>query len=399
MAFFRNRAVNLLNLHYGIHSVALGGGAAFFAVYLVTAGVPVPGVLVSLALILLGRFVIRPAIVGLSVRFGLRAMVVLGTVLNALQYPLLATVHGVGVALVGLCVVSSVGETIYWSAYHAYFAALGDDEHRGHQIGLREAVAAVVGIASPLATGWLLVTFGPQAAFGATAAVVLLAALPLLWAPDIRTARHVNGSLRAALPAALVFAADGWTGVGAVFVWQIALFLTLGENLLGYGGALAIAALAGAAGALALGRHIDRGHGRRAVWYACGAIAAVLALRAIATGNPTLAVLANALGALAACLYVPTMMTSVYTQARRSPCTLRFHVITEGGWDLGGAVGLLTTALLTTLGAPLWTGILLSLGGVVPLAVMLRRYYADDAAVAAPVAPLRAAAIPGGPDP
>jgi hypothetical protein len=119
MAFFRNRAVNLLNLHYGIHSVALGGGSAFFAVYLVTAEVPVPVVLVSLAFILLGRFVIRPVIIRLSVRFGLRAMVVLGTVLTALQYPLVAEVHGLGMQLAVLCAVSAVGETIYWSSYHA----------------------------------------------------------------------------------------------------------------------------------------------------------------------------------------------------------------------------------------------------------------------------------------
>jgi MFS transporter, DHA1 family, inner membrane transport protein len=399
MAFFRNRAVNLLNLHYGVHSVALGGGAAFFAVYLVTAGVPVPAVLVSLALILLGRFVIRPIIIGLSVRFGLRAMVVLGTVLSALQYPLVAEVHGLGVALVGLCIVSAVGETIYWSSYHAYFAALGDDAHRGHQIGLREAVAAVVGIASPIATGWLLVTFGPRIAFGATAVVVLLSSLALLWAPDVGTPRHVAASFRGALPAALVFAADGWIGVGTVLVWPIALFLALDASLMSFGGALAIAALAGAAGALALGRHIDRGHGERAVWLACGALAAVIALRGVATGNATAAVLANALGALAACLHVPTVMTAVYTQARRSPCTLRFHVITEGGWDLGGAAGLLTTALLTALGAPLQAGILLSLAGIMPLAVMLRRYYADDAAAAAPVAELQPAATPGGQDP
>ena len=85
-----------------------------------------------------------------------------------------------GAALVGLCVVSAVGEAFYWSTYHAYFAALGDDEHRGQQIGAREAIAATVGIASPLGTGWLLVTFGPRVAFGATAVIVMLAALPIL---------------------------------------------------------------------------------------------------------------------------------------------------------------------------------------------------------------------------
>ena len=31
MAFFRNSTVNLLNLHYGVHALAISGGGAFFA--------------------------------------------------------------------------------------------------------------------------------------------------------------------------------------------------------------------------------------------------------------------------------------------------------------------------------------------------------------------------------
>jgi DHA1 family inner membrane transport protein len=83
-------------------------------------------------------------------------------------------------------------------------------------------------------------------------------------------------------------------------------------------------------------------------------------------------------------------MTAVYTQAKRSPCTLRFHVVTEGGWDAGGASGLLAAALLTALGVPLWASILLSLAGVAAIVVMLRRYYAVGPAVVVEVAePLR----------
>lgn len=382
MAFLRNSTVNLLNLHYGIHFIALGGGGAFYAVYLLKSGVPVPLVFVSLACILLGRFVMRPAVIALAARWGLRAMVVGGTVLAALPYLLLAEVHGVGAALVGLCVASAVGDTVYWSSYHAYFAALGDDEHRGQQIGVREAIAAVIGIVSPLGTGWLLVAFGPRTAFGATAIIAALAALPLLWTPDVPVARHVAGGFKAAWRGTLLFAADGWMAAGFVFAWQIALFLSLGESFFAYGGALAIAALVGALGGLALGRHIDAGHGRKAVWYALGLMALIIALRALATGNAMVAVLANALGSLGGCLYIPTLMTAIYTQAKHSPCVLRFHVMTEGGWDFGGASGLLATALLTALGAPLWAGILLSLAGVAAIAVMLRRYYAATSAVA-----------------
>jgi DHA1 family inner membrane transport protein len=380
MAFFRNSAINLLNLHFGIHSVALYGGAAFFSIYLLKSGVAIPGILVSLALILLGRFAIRPVVIGFAARSGLRAMVVAGTLLSALQYPFLAEVHGVGVTLAALIAVSAVGDTVYWTTYHAYFAALGDDEFRGHQIGVREAISAVVSIASPLLAGWLLVAFGPRVAFGLTSVVAALAALPILWAPEVAVRRRVPGGFRAALPGTLLFIADGWIAAGYWLVWPIALFVSLGESFLAYGGALAFAALVGAIGGLTLGRHIDAGHGRRAVWYASGTLAMIVALRAVATGDPMLAVLANALGALAGCLYVPTLMTAVYTLAKRSPCTLRFHVATEGGWDIGGAAGLLAAALMTALGLPLWVGILLSLPGVAAIAIMLRHYYATGGA-------------------
>jgi MFS transporter, DHA1 family, inner membrane transport protein len=264
---------------------------------------------------------------------------------------------------------------VYWPTYHAYFAALGDDEHRGQQIGMREAIAAVVGVVSPLLTGWLLVTFGPRVAFGITAVILVFAALPFLRTPDVKVAPQSIGSLRAALPGALLFAADGWIAASYVFVWQIALFLSLHESLLGFGGALAVAALVGAVGGLLLGRHIDRGHGKRAVWYAFGPLAIVVVLRALAVGNALFAVIANALGSLTGCLYTPTLMTSVYTQAKHAPCTLRFHVVAEGGWDVGGASGLLLAALLSALGAPLWIGILLALVGIAGMAAMLRRYY------------------------
>jgi MFS transporter, DHA1 family, inner membrane transport protein len=382
MAFFRNNAVNNLNLHYGIYSIALGGGAAFFLVYLLKSGVPVPVVFLSLAAILMGRFIIRPLVIGLAVRWGLRAMVIAGALITALQYPLLAEVHGVGPTLFVLCAVAALGDTVYWSTYHAYFAALGDDEHRGHQIGAREAIAAVVGIGSPLATGWLLVTFEPRVAFGATAVVVMCAALPLLWTPDVKVAPNVAGGIRAAVPGMLLFLADGWIAAGYVFVWEIALFLALGESLMAYGGALAIAALVGAVGGLVLGRHIDRGHGGKAVWLALGVVATIIVLRALAAGSGIAVVTANALGALGACLYTPTLMTAVYTQAKRSPCTLRFHVVAEGGWDVGGASAMLVAALLSALGVPLWVGILMSLAGVLAMAVMLRRYYSGVAAYA-----------------
>jgi hypothetical protein len=379
MPFFRNRTINLLNLHYVIQAVAVSGGGAFYAVYLLKAGVPIPGVLIALALILLGRLVIRPVVVPYAIRFGLRSTIISGTVMSALQYPLVAEVHGPGPVLAILIAVSAVGETFYWTAYHAYFATLGDDALRGHQIGVREAMATLAAIASPLVAAWLLVAFGPRAAFGPTGIIRFCAALPLLWAPDVSVPPHAPGSYKATALGFLLFIADGWIAACSVMIWQIALFLSLRESVVGYGGAMAFAALASAVAALTLGRHIDTGHGRRAIWYATGTVALIIALRAAATGHPSLAVLANALGAFGASLYIPTMMTPVYTMAKGSPCVLRFHTATEAGWDIGGAAALSAGALATWFGAPLPAVILLALAGVAATAALLRRYYAGRA--------------------
>lgn len=375
MAFFRNTTVNLLNLHYGVHALALSGGGAFFAVFLLRAGVPAPSVLASVAAILIGRFLIRPWVLPLGRRFGLKPLVIAGTILTALQYPLLAEVDGVGWRLAALCAVASVGDTFYWTSYHAYFASLGDTEHRGHQIGAREAIAALVGVAAPLLTGWALVTLGPRVAFGVTAIVLMLSALPLLRTPNIPVLADAPGALRAAMPGVLIMTAGGLFASGYHYVWQIALFVSLGESFAAFGGAMAIAALAGAIIGLLLGRFIDAGHGGWVVWLAAGAAVATVLARAAGYGDPVLAVAANAAGALVTAIYTPVEMTAVYNQAHASPCALRFHIATEGGWDAGGAGGCLAAAGALAMGAPLSAAILISLLGVGAAFLLLRRYY------------------------
>jgi hypothetical protein len=380
VAFFRNSTVNLLNLHYGIHQIAQSGGAAFVASYLLKAGIPIPVVFISIALIMVVRFVIRPALIGIAAWCGLRALVIAGTVICAFEYPFLPEIHGIGWALYGFVAISAIGETIYWPSYHAYFAALGDSEHRGHQLGIREAIAAMVGIVSPLVSGWLLVTIGPKAAFYAATLFAVLSITPLMFTPDVKVQRHVKGAFKAAKTGILIFISDGFVASSWSFIWPIALFTSLGQNFLAFGGALAIAALVGAVASILLGRHIDMGHGGRAVWFTFGSLTGVTLLRAIAIGSAPLSVLGNALGALVNSLYMPTVMTAVYNEAKRSPCTLRFHVATDGGWDIGGASGLLIAALLTALGAPLSISILLSFVGVASNFLILRHYYGPKGA-------------------
>jgi hypothetical protein len=217
-------------------------------------------------------------------------------------------------------------------------------------------------------------TWGAVVAFGVVAGVQVLSALPLLGTPNVAVKHSAPGVFKMARGAVLMQAADGWIAASYIFVWQIALFLSLEENFAAYGGAMAVAAIAGALAGMVLGRHIDAGFGNRAVWLSFAALAIVIVMRA-ASASPAMAVAANALGAVAGCLYVPTAMTAIYNLAKQSPCTLRFHLATEGAWDAGCASGCMIAAALIASGVPLGWAVMTSMGGAVAVLVLLRNYY------------------------
>jgi hypothetical protein len=382
MAFLRNDAINRVNLHSGIQALAQGAGAVFFLVFLLRAGVSVPMTLAAQAAILAGRFLLRPAILPLARRWGLKPLLITGTVAMAVQYPVLAEVRGVDGTLLALCIVAALGDVFYWLSYNAYFTSVGDAEHRGHQVGAREALVAVVGIIAPLLGAWALVTVGPRSTFAAVAVIQAMAALPLLGAPNVPVKQTVPGGFRAARLGVMLSAIDGWFDGCYFFVWQIALFVSLRESFVAYGGAMALAGLVGAGGGLLLGRHVDAGHGRRAMTVGYGVAVTVVLLQAASLGSPWLAVGANALGALVMPLLLPALATAQYNLAKASPCPVRFHMAAEGGWDIGCFGACLSAAALAAWGAPLSIPILLALPAIGAGAHLLWRYYERSAPAA-----------------
>ena len=375
MAFFRNSAVNRVNLHYAIEMLALSGGGLFFLVFLVKAGVPVPVALLTQAATLAGRFMLRPLMLPLAIRYGLKPLLIGGTFGVAAIFPLLARVHGVGPELWAVIAMTSVADIFYWPSYHAYFAAVGDAEHRGHQVSLREAVNAAIGVVAPIAAGWSLVTAGPTWTFWIVALIQAASAIPLIGAPNVAVAEQAPGAFRYARLGIALFLADGWLGASFYFFWQIALFLAVGSSYRTYGGAMALAALLGGVFSLLLGRHIDAGGGRRAVLIAYGLAVALLVLRALSLGSPWLAVAANAPGTLVGALYIPAMMSAVYNTAKASPCPFRFHMVSEGAWDVGGGSACLVGAAITAAGGSLAWAMLLGIPATAVTVTLLMRHY------------------------
>lgn len=375
MTQFDDDAIRRATFHYAIQAFAAAAGGIFMLVFLLKAGVSAPMALLFQAGVVGGRFLIRPAVLPLAIRFGVKPLLIAGTLLSAATYLFIGQVTGPGWPLVALCAFSALGYLLYWLSFHAYFAALGDPDRRGGQVGMREAIVAGVGVVAPLLGAWGLTTVGGPVTFAIVAAIMASAALPLIGAPNIAVAATAPENYRVPKTGLGLMVGDGFMAAGFHFTWLIALFVSLGESFAAFGGAAAAAALTGAVGGLVLGRAVDSGHGRRAVVVAYVCVALVILARAFSLGTPWLAVLANAAGGLLTAIVTPVLMTPVYNLSKASRCTLRFHVATEGAWDIGCFAGCLGAAGLAALGLPLSTPILTALLAAAGLVVLLFRYY------------------------
>ena len=84
---------------------------------------------------------------------------------------------------------------------------------------------------------------------------------------------------------------------------------------------------------------------------------------------------ANAAGALFFPLLIPALASVTANLNKASPCSLRFAMVTEAGWDIGCFGACLTTAALIALHAPLQVGVLLALPAMFGQWALLRRFY------------------------
>ena len=375
MAFLGNDAVNRVNLHSGIQALAQSGGGIFFTAFLVHAGIGVPAALVAQACILGLRFLLRPLVLPLAIRVGLQPLLIGGALVLATQYPLLARVHDIGPMLAVFCGVAALGDVLYWPTYHTYFAVIGDAHHRGHQVSAREAFVASVGVVAPLLGAWALVSFGATSMFAAIGCIQALSVLPLLGAPNARVATAAPNAYRAAKLAAQLALTSGWFDGWQFLVWQVALFVLLGSSFGAFGGAMALAAFVGAVFGLLLGKYVDAGEGRRTVVVAYSVATLTVALRALCGGAPVAAIAATASGAFAPPLMVAASGPPSYNLAQASPCPMRFHLVTEAGWDIGCGSACLVAAALIALGIPIALTTVLAIPAIAASTHLLWRYY------------------------
>lgn len=362
MSYFANRSFNLVYVHAALQAFASYGGEAFAFVYLLKAGIPAPLVLLAIGAMFGSRMIFRQLVLPLVRRVGLRRALVVAILAEAATYPILSQITGTGGLLFVYLALWAFSSSLYWTTYHSYVALMGDNHARGKQTSAIELIGMGMGILAPAVTGLLLTAFSPIVAFGTVAAAMALSIVPVLLGPDPAVADQAEMPREARMAARTILFADGLRSGSFHFTWLIALFLTLGSNYAAFGGAMALSGLVGAVGGLFLGRAIDLGRGLGAVQIGFAALGIAAVARVFGWPVPVLAVAANAAAALAWPLYATAFNARVYNLARQSPCPLRFHIVAEGGWDLGTCLSCLAAAALLYMGfdfhLPLAIGVL-----------------------------------------
>jgi MFS transporter len=383
MAFFSNASVNRLAAHFSVHQFAWSISGAFFATFLLRNGMAPAGVLVCIAAVLGLRFSLRPCVLATAARIGLRRSLIVGTLLYACQILALAIASRSRACLVFYITISALGDVFYWTCYHAFFAALGDAENRGAQLGARGLFATLASALGPGIGGVLLSNFGAWTAFTAGATIELVAIVPLLRvAEPVITLQPWRQAFSTAREGVILFSTDGVITCALVYTWDMASFLAFDQRFDILGAVLSAAGLAGALGGMVFGGFIDAGHAGRAVGLNAWVLAGLVVLKAVCIGSPVAMIAATVIGNALGGLYLPTLMTAVYNEAKASPCALRFHFATEGGWDVGGLVACLIGAAVWGAGVPPSFILLLSLLGVAAQARLLWQRY--DAHALAP---------------
>lgn len=365
--------------HAGLQSFVEASGGLFVVGFLVTQGLTPSFALASFALVLLSRFALRTAVLPLAHAYGLRTVLLLGVAIRAASYIMLPFVSGLGPMLLAYILVSGLGSVLYWTGYHAYVSAAGSNAEMGRQVSIQQATVATVGIIAPVTGGFLLGWAGPMAGFAIIAVIQLLAGAPLLSAPNPTINPQSRADPDIVRFGRRIYFAEGLQSGCSNVVFNLALFVTLGQSFENFGGALALAGLGAAAGSLLIGRMIDGGRTTHSLALAYGLGAIVIGIKALAWSTALPALVATALGALVAPMLATAMLSPLYAMAQRSQCTLRFNMATEGGWDLGCSVAALVAATILGTGFGYTLPILLGLGAIAAIWRGLMQWYRQSA--------------------
>lgn len=373
---FKNKNINLLNLHTGLHRFSNNIFDVFGAVYLLSIGISFPIVALAWAGSCFLRFTLRPFSMLLSEKIGLRRALIIGVIISSGLFLILAKVNGVNSWLYFYIFYLAICDITYWLPYHSYCAAAGDAQYRGRQMGAQLGFVTLLKTIAPFAGGIIVTQFGFWSLYLTASIVMILSAIPLFFAGDVTPGQPMPW--REAIRSIdkhgfMILLGDGVLYMHA-FVWTIVLFYLVG-NYTTFGGLVAFESLVTMLLFWFLGYFIDKGNGKRVTYISLISIGVVILIRAFLVKAIPGIIITNVLIAFGMTFYLSSFTVGFYNMAKRTQNTLWFHFFGEAGWDMGAMIALTASAILFSIGVPLQFIIIFALPGLFITYKVLKRFY------------------------
>lgn len=117
-------------------------------------------------------------------RFGVERSISLSLPIFVTYFLVLAATARFHELIILAALLLTTHKTFYWPAFHANFAAFGDEKNRGTELSWMSLLKYGVGIAGPLAGGFIASIWGFPILFTIAAGLVLVSIIPLLRTAD-----------------------------------------------------------------------------------------------------------------------------------------------------------------------------------------------------------------------
>lgn len=351
--FFANRSVNRLYAHSAIFLIAENIGWVFGPLFLLNLGYSIPAAIFLWASLFLLRLPLRYFYLRYPAFFGLKRGIVLGLCGYAGALAFLPFVRENPDLLGPFLIIYSIGMTFYWTGYHTLFGLVGDQAHRGKQVAMVNSLSLFFIAFVPYVSASIIEYIGYGALFALSAAMMLIAAAPvlLLETPVLADKRHHSPELRAACRwIGLYHTFTAMREYGHTFIWRIIVFTMLG-NLMLFGTVMTVGLLILAVMQLFVGSLVDKGRG-----YGLLKIGAVLTfiqitLRGFFVATPS--AMAASEGMTLGKYFMTQAEANYYNRGKDSSDYFYYIYWGEAAWDVGAVITLGSMAVLIQLGTPI----------------------------------------------
>jgi MFS family permease len=379
VGYIKNKQINLLNLHTSLVRFAVNVISIFGIIYLIKQGIPIYFAFLFWSLTYIIRILVRPFSLRLQEYLGLKKGLILGTLFYAGIFPILSQIDGIGIWLYFFVIYLGISDTLYWLPFHSYYAALGDVEHRGKHIGVREALTTIFSAIAPFFGGLLITQVGFWATYAVAGTIMLIASIPIFLSTDCSPGEEMTfKKARKELDMrgfwllfgdSLLYAFHG-------FLWPVVLYLIV-QNYIVMGGFISFEMILIALLFLLLGHYFDRGKGKNIINTSFILFTILILGRSFYVQSTESIMVFQILAAFALCFHLSCASPIFYNLAKKSHNTLWFHFLGEIGWDIGAFLALALTALWTSLGFELRYVMPMALIGLLIVRYILYSYYKE----------------------